>query len=432
MTHVTVEPRAPGPAGAWYREVTRSQWMAFVGSYLGWVLDGFDYTILTFLLVDIQHSFAVNATLAGLLGQVTLMFRVAGGIGAGTAADRWGRKGPLMFSILWYSVFAFLSGFSTSYGMLFACRALFGIGMGGVWAAGMPLTLEHWPARLRGTASGMMQSGYSLGFLLSSLVFQFGYPLVNARPDMGWRWMLWIGVLPALLVLFIMKSVKESPVWLARQQHLRDRNERDPVSLGRLFSTDVWRVTLHTSIMMGAFLFMYHSISYWYPTLLGRMHRPPLPFLLAFNVGAIVGAVACGRMSETALGRRGAATVATLIGVLVIPLYVFATSATLLWVGALAMGFFGAGNFGIVPAYLTERFPTVARAVGAGFAYHVGAGFASFTPTLVGALIDRGLPLATAMALCIAGSGLLLIVMIWLGPETRGRVFHAVDGPALH
>jgi SHS family lactate transporter-like MFS transporter len=133
-----------------------------------------------------------------------------------------------------------------------------------------------------------------------------------------------------------------------------------------------------------------HSITCWYPTLLSQMHRTPLPFLLAFNVGAIVGAVVCGRLSETLLGRRGAATVATLIGVLVIPLYVFATSATLLWTGALAMGFFGAGNFGIVPAYLTERFPTVARAVGAGFAYHVGAGFGSFTPTIVGALSDRG------------------------------------------
>ena len=150
MCAATVEPREMRPAGAWYRDVTRDQWMAFVGSYFGWVLDGFDYTILTFLLVDVQRSFAVNAALAGLLGQITLMFRLVGGIGAGTAADRWGRKGPLMFSILWYSMFAFLSGFSTSYGMLFTCRALFGIGMGGVWAAGMPLTLEHWPARLRG------------------------------------------------------------------------------------------------------------------------------------------------------------------------------------------------------------------------------------------------------------------------------------------
>src|SRR5437667_11750663 len=120
--------------------------MAFVGSYLGWVLDGFDYTILTFLLVDIQRSFAVNATLAGLLGQITLTFRVAGGIGAGTAADRWGRKGPLRFSILWYSAFAFLGVFSTSYGMLFTFRTRFGIGLGGEWAAGQPLPIEHRPA----------------------------------------------------------------------------------------------------------------------------------------------------------------------------------------------------------------------------------------------------------------------------------------------
>src|SRR2546427_2468955 len=242
MAHVSVQPRAPlehEPTGAWYRQLTREQWMAFIGSYLGWVLDGFDYTILTFLLVDVQHSFAVNATLAGLLGQITLMFRVAGGIGAGTAADRWGRKGPLMFSILWYSAFAFLSGFSTSYGMLFACRALFGIGMGGVWAAGMPLTLEHWPAKLRGMASGMMQSGYSLGFLLSSLVYQFGYPIVNRRPDLGWRAMLWIGVLPALLVLFIMKSVKESPVWLEPQRALKNPDETGSTSRGWAFPRGV-------------------------------------------------------------------------------------------------------------------------------------------------------------------------------------------------
>lgn len=415
----------PQATTAWYRQVTAPQWRAFTGVYLGWVLDAFDFTILTFLLVDIQQSFAINRAQVGALGSITLVCRVLGGMGSGTAADRWGRKAPLVFSILWYSAFAFLSGFSTSYGILFTLRALFGIGMGGVWAAGMPLALENWPAHLRGIASGMMQSGYSLGFLLSSVVFQFAYPLVS-RPDVGWRVMLWIGVLPAFLVLFINRSVPESPVWLERQRHLRSTNERDPISLGRLFSRDVLPATLHTSMVMSAFMLMYHSITYWYPTLIAQMNRPTLPYLAALNVGAIAGALYFGRVSEGSWGRRGSAAIATLAGVLVTPLFALTTSSVLLWTGALAMGFFGVGNFGIVPGYLTERFPTAVRGAGTGFAYHLGAGVGAFTPTLVGMLQDRGLALPMAMSACIAASGVALIVLLWLGPETRGTEFRAV------
>src|SRR4051812_4148461 len=107
---------------AWNRDVSPAQWRAFSAAYLGGGLDAFDFTILTFLLVDIQHSFTVSRAQVGALGSITLVCRVLGGMGSGTAADRWGRKGPLLFSILWYSVFAFLSGFSTSYGVLFTLR----------------------------------------------------------------------------------------------------------------------------------------------------------------------------------------------------------------------------------------------------------------------------------------------------------------------
>ena len=187
-----------------------------------------------------------------LLSTVTLLFRVVGGIGAGTAADRWGRKGPILFSIAWYTLFAFLSGQSTSYVMLFAFRGLFGIGMGGMWAAGMPLALEHWPSRLRGLGSGLLQGGYSVGFLLSSLVYQFGYPFVNDDINWGWRIMLWAGVIPAIVVFVVMWTVPESPVWLEQQRRLAASGQRARISLARLFDRDLRPVTLHTSLLMGA------------------------------------------------------------------------------------------------------------------------------------------------------------------------------------
>ena len=410
---------------AWYREITPDQRRAFLAAYLGWMLDGFDFFILTFLLADIQRTFSVTNALAGALGTITLIFRVAGGIGAGVAADRWGRKRPLIFSIVWYSTLACLSGFSTSYRMLFALRALFGIGMGGVWAAGVPLTIEHWPVHLRGTASGLLQGGYSVGIILSALVYQVAYPIVSRYGEVGWRAMLWIGALPALLVVWIVRRVPESPVWLERQAMMRERRERDAFPLARLFAPELRSTLLQTSLLMGAFLFSNQSITFWYARFLATIHKEPLPFLLALNAGGIAGAALWGRVSETPLGRRGALSLAMAIGIAATPLYLFAATGIGLWLGALIVGVFAAGCLGIMPGYLSERFPTEARAAGAGFAYHVGAGLAAFTPYMVGALQDRGVPLTTAMATCIVVSGLLVILFVWLGPETRGRVLRA-------
>ena len=175
----------------------RQQWKTFLTTFAAWTLDAFDFTILTFVLTDIQQSFSVNRALAGALGTVTLLFRMVGGIGAGTLRRSLRPQGadPVSRSP-GTPAFAFLSGLSTSYVMLFAFRGLFGIGMGGMWAAGMPLALEHWPAKHRGIASGILQGGYSAGFLLSSLVYQLGYPLISDRPEWAWRLMLWAGVVP--------------------------------------------------------------------------------------------------------------------------------------------------------------------------------------------------------------------------------------------
>src|SRR5262245_2053256 len=321
------------PALPWYRQVNREQWKAFLATFAGWVLDGFDATIITFVLIDIQKNFAVDKALAGALGTVTLIFRLVGGVAAGAVADRWGRKLPLMLSILWFSLFAFLSGFSTSYAMLFAFRALFGIGMGGEWAAGMPLVLEHWPTHLRGTASGLLQGGFSWGFIMSALAFTFLYPSLTPHGDLAWRAMFWIGILPALLVLWIRRNVAESPVWLERQRHLRETRQTDGVSLLRIFRSDLLPTTLQTSALIGSFMFSYYSISFWYATFLREQGRSTLPYLVALNVGGIAGTALWGRVSEGKPGRRGAATIAALAGLAVVPLYVFAADSRWLLLG---------------------------------------------------------------------------------------------------
>jgi len=407
----------------WHRQVSSDQWRAFNAAFFGWVLDGFDFTLMTFILIDIQKSFTIDSALAGALGTVTLLTRLVGGAAAGTAADKWGRKAPVMVSILWFSLFSLLSGFSTSYAMLFTFRALFGIGMGGEWAAAMPLAMEHWPAHLRGIASGILQGGYSWGFILSSLAFQYVYPLFSAWPDIAWRVMFWLGFLPALFVLWIRTGVKESPVWLERQQRLRTEQARDEPSFLRVFRRDLLGVTIQTSLLMAAFMFSYYSVSFWYPTYLRQAGLQPFWYVIALNLGGIFGSIFWGRASETRLGRRGAASVASVLGILMIPLYLMTEDPVLRWIGALLMGLTGPGMWGVIPSYLTERFPTAVRGVGPGLAYHAGAGISAFTPTLIGEMHDRGAALGSAMALFIAMAGVLAIALMWLGPETRGRRF---------
>jgi SHS family lactate transporter-like MFS transporter len=405
----------------WYREVSATQWKVFLTTFAAWTLDAFDFTILTFVLIDIQNSFSVNKALAGLLGTVTLLFRVVGGIGAGTLADRYGRKGPILFSIAWYTLFAFLSGLSTSYVMLFAFRGLFGIGMGGMWAAGMPLALEQWPARSRGIASGILQAGYSTGFLLSSLVYQLGYPLVSDRPDWAWRIMLWSGVVPSIAIFFLMMRVPESEVWKEQARRAREQGKPLRISIARLFDRDLVGVTIHTSLLMGAFVSMYQSTTFWYPTLLTTLEQQPLAFLLLLNAGGVIGSVAFGALSERWGGRRGASTLGIVAGILSAPLFLWSSTSWGLLAGAWLIGFCASGAWGVVPGYLSERFPTDARGVGTGFAYHVGVGIGSFGPYLIGRLQDGGTDLRTAMLTLVTSAGVAIIVLLWLGPETRGR-----------
>jgi MFS transporter, SHS family, lactate transporter len=420
------------------RTVTRDQWRAFWAVMLGWIVDSFDFNILAFIVIDIQQSFTIDRALAGLLGTITLMMRLVGGTIAGTMADKYGRKLPLTLSIIWFSVFAALCGFSTSYAMLFGLRALFGLGMGGEWAAGMPLVLEHWPAKLRGLVSGLLLGGWYWGYLLAAAVFQFVYPLFNDTPDLAWRAMFWVCLIPALLTLWIRRGVPESPVWLERQRKLKERagatdrfgksvdlTPEPKLSLVRLFQPDLLGTTIQTTLVIGSFMCIYYSLNFWYPTFLRDTGRTNLlPFLAAFNVGAIAGTATWGRLSEGRLGRRGAFTATLILGPASLPFFLFGGSTEALVVGAATMGFFGMGVWGMAPAYTVERFPTAVRGVGPGFTYHAGAAMGALMPWLLGAMQDRGFSAVNGMSATMIASAVVAMVMVWIGPETRGRNFN--------
>jgi MFS family permease len=192
------------------------------------------------------------------------------------------------------------------------------------------------------------------------------------------------------------------------------------VSLTRIFQPDLIGTTIQTTAVIGAFMCIYYSVNFWYPTFLRDAGRPILPYLAAFNFGAIAGTATWGRLSEGRLGRRGAATITMILGLASLPLYLHATNPILLGIGALTMGFFGMGIWGMAPAYSNERFPTEVRGVGPGFCYHAAAAIGAMMPYVLGLLQDAGFKLVNAMSLAMVLSGIAVLV-IWVGPETRGR-----------
>src|SRR5258706_8436608 len=180
---------------------------ALLAGFLGWTLDAFDFFVVTFLLDDLAKSFGVTKGRIIFSLTLTLVFRPVGAIIFGMLADRFGRRIPLMANVIYFSLMELLPGFATTFTQFIVLRALFGIGMGGGWGVGASMALENTPRKWRGVLSGLLQSGYSVGYLLAAIASR------TVLPHFGWRWMFWIGALPALLALYIRTKVPESAAW---------------------------------------------------------------------------------------------------------------------------------------------------------------------------------------------------------------------------
>src|SRR3954447_18956268 len=193
----------------WWREPTKEQWYAYMAAWAGWTLDAFDFTAFLLIMAPIAKEFGVPVSEVAAVLTITLWLRLVGATASGWLADRVGRKTPLMISILWYSICNFIAGFSPTFTFLFFFRALLGVGMGAEWPAGASLAMESWPPRSRGLMSSILQGSWAIGFLASSAAYGLLYDAV------GWRGLLWMGILPALVVVWVRK--RQGAGSLARQ-----------------------------------------------------------------------------------------------------------------------------------------------------------------------------------------------------------------------
>jgi SHS family lactate transporter-like MFS transporter len=341
-----------------------------------------------------------------LVGSLTMWMRFFGAIAAGWMADRMGRRAPLMISILWYSACNFIAGFSPTFLFLLVFRTLLGIGMGAEWPAGAALATESWPTRSRGLMAAVLQGSWALGYLVAALLYATLYDVI------GWRGMLWMGVLPALAVVWIRFYVKEPEVWVENQKRQKEQDAEVKVI------TCCWW-------LMSAFT-VYYSIFGLFATYLTKelhLTAAQVGWPLVFSNGlTFIFSFVWGSLSDS-IGRRWAMIIPAIIGAAVAPIYLLTTDYTTIVIAFSIQGAFAGAIYGINPSYANERFPTEVRATAAGFCYHMGAVAGGFVPPILTYFaVQRGMGFALPMLIGTLGGLTSFVITLFLSPETKGKV----------
>jgi MFS transporter, SHS family, lactate transporter len=385
---------------------------AVTAGFSGWLLDAFDFFLVTFCLTSMAKEFHKTDAEIALVITMTLAFRPVGGFVFGLMADRYGRRLPLMINIGFFAVAEILTGLAPNYTILLVVRALFGVVMGGNWGVGTSLAMEGAPKGKRGMLSGLLQEGYAAGNVLAALCFLFLFGHV------GWRPLFFLGSLPAiLLVMFIRFRVKESTVWQKTKTGSWGEQGREVLSH--------WKLFLYLVAFMTMMLFASHGTQDMYPTFLQRQwHFTPqrrAAITAISGVGAIIGGIVFGHFSDK-WGRRRTIIVAFILGALVIPLWAFAPNQALLVMGAFLMQFMVQGAWGVIPAHLAELSPDSVRGLLPGFAYQT-AGIIASSVVYIEAVYAQKTSYATAMALTAISVFVLASIMAAVGRERRGHTF---------
>jgi len=328
-----------------------------------------------------------------------------------------------MISIFWYSICNFIAGFSPTFVFLLVFRTLLGIGMGAEWPAGAALAMETWPQRSRGFMSGVLQGSWSIGFLLSSVIYGLFFDLI------GWRGMLWIGVLPALSIVYIRYFVKEPEVWVENRRLQRTQKREVRAPLIKIFQRGMLGNTLLACWWMASNFVLYYSIWALFATHLQQDLKlttmgTAVPFMVA-NILSFLGMSWWGWLADI-IGRRWAMIIPGAIAIFIAPIYLFTVDPFWITVGFGLQGAFGGALYSQLPSYLSERFPTEVRATASAFCYHQGAILGGLVaPVLAFFAVNFNLGYAIPMLVGTVVAAVSVVISLLLSPETKGKALLA-------
>ncbi|GGU59038.1 sialate:H+ symport family MFS transporter [Streptomyces daghestanicus] len=459
-------PRTPPP---WYREITPRKRKSFFAAWIGYLLDGFDFVLITLVLTEIADDFALSTVESASLVSGAFITRWLGGALLGALGDRLGRKSAMVASILLYSVGTFACGFAWDYTSLFTARLLIGMGMAGEYSASATYVLESWPARLRNRASGFLISGFSLGGVLAAEVYE------HVVPGHGWRWLFYIGLLPVAVALWVRRALPEADDWQERVGSADVRpNPFRPLFAGRrravgntvlavaatgaLFAVftplgagAVPALSVAAAACLAAFavqlggrrrwllllalcVTVFCAFLYSWPvqallptylkTELGYTPQQVSDALYFAGFGTMAGCVAAGFLGDR-FGTRRAYGCTLLVGVaFVFPVFAVRDSPVGLGVLLFLMLACTQGISGLLPKYIAGHFPTEHRAASLGFTYNVGALGGAVAPVL-GARLASTMSLGRSLA--VLTFALTLVVILLIGFDVPRRLNRLID-----
>ena len=406
--------------------LTSDQRSSFLAAFLGWSMDAFDYFIVVLVYADIAKDFHVSLTRMAFLTTVTLVMRPVGAFIFGLWGDRSGRRTPLIVDVCFYSVIGFACAFAPNYTVLLVLRLLYGIGMGGEWGLGAALAMEKIPAQRRGFFSGVLQQGYATGYLFAAAA----YLVIHTSLGLSWRYLFALSSFPALISLLIRARVKESEVWEgAKARRLQSRT-----TVRTIFANPaIWKRFVFLILLMTAFNWMSHGTQDIFPTFLkegiGLASGTALLIVIGYNVGAIIGGIIVGTMSER-FGRRRMIVLCALLGLPLIPLFAYSTTVGMLALGSFLMQLMVQGAWGVIPAHLTELSPDEIRGFYPGVTYQLGNLLAAFNLPIEQALAkSHGYPFA--LAATMVPVFIAVAVLAAVGSEAKGIKFGSTESSAL-